>query len=452
MNNALFFMALGGTIPLLVYLFLRYVMHCHYRCPGQMYLLLKVSLFFYLVPVPFKANEIKSILRLVLHNQQLFSLIPDGNYHIVGNKSKMIHIYPNGSFKFPVYSTLFLSILSVWFFIAIIRIIKYFLRYREVRRLISYNSTSLSGEYLQLADTIQQKLSIRRSIRLLTLDDEFPPFTIGIRKPILIIPHNFPLDELYPVLLHEYIHIKNRDFFIRVLCIFVISLHWYLPFSYLLLYEINHMSELNCDNKVTKYMTETEISNYGMMIIEMCSAPSSSIINSSPFISNFKNDSMHLTKERLNMLKNPKCKTSVLLAVISMLSILGSTTVMAGYHVPETIHEIDYIGSTDDEASIDYIISPPEKSSYPEDEENFKQSDIYFIRENGEIYLPDEYSSNIQPRACTHSYIPVTVKKHVPNNSGGCTVYTYNAKQCSKCGALVTLGILSTTTYKICPH
>ena len=80
------------------------------------------------------------------------------------------------------------------------------------------------------------------------------------------------------------------------------------------------------------------------------------------------------------------------------------------------------------------------------------EQDIYFEADDHTVIPVDE--SNLEPRAiiCTHVFKSGYSDLHYPNNKGGCTVKTYTAKVCQKCGHLVIMDLVNTITYAKCIH
>jgi len=74
-----------------------------------------------------------------------------------------------------------------------------------------------------------------------------------------------------------------------------------------------------------------------------------------------------------------------------------------------------------------------------------------FKAEDGSIYYYDENESELYATSCTHADVLGQYMEHQESN-GGCTVTIYKAKRCSKCGRTVRMGVISTSTYTVCPH
>lgn len=87
------------------------------------------------------------------------------------------------------------------------------------------------------------------------------------------------------------------------------------------------------------------------------------------------------------------------------------------------------------------------------DDSCFGEEEGFFEDENGNrIEIPDGESDASTYALCNHSMTTGYYTGHKSNGSGGCTVYVYNAKKCTKCGYLEIGSLVSTHTYVTCPH
>lgn len=79
-------------------------------------------------------------------------------------------------------------------------------------------------------------------------------------NPIIILPDIlFTEEELKFVFYHELIHLKHRDFIIKVATDFLIAAYWWNPVIRIYLFDIiNHVQELNVDYEASKGLTKNE--------------------------------------------------------------------------------------------------------------------------------------------------------------------------------------------------
>lgn len=441
---------------MILYLCLRYLFHCHYRCPQQMYRLLKISLLFYLLPIPLLSNWIRNTLGTIV---KILSL-PDIHTRISDtiriDSPKFYETTPEGFIHLYTPGTIFLIGFGLWLFIAVILLLRKVIQYYHVRKIILANASAPSSATAKKMEQICRQISLSRTINVLVIEGEFPLITMGFLNPIIVIPKDIDMEIAAPVLLHECIHIRKLDALVKILSMLALVLHWYLPFVYLLIHEINDMAELDCDDRVSHYLSESELKDYGNLIIEMSSESFTQYINNNLFLASFHSKSCHLTKERLKMLKYKNRKKLIPLTCSLLLAVCFGTVSAAGYqtptsHVVEAFSDTDHIEFyTESSTSESYLTDDSETESFLLDVQCFQQADSYFISEDGDVVIPE--SENTTRLFCSHTYIDGYERTHLANSSGGCTVKTYHAKRCTKCGQIVRGDLISTYIYVTCPH
>ena len=78
------------------------------------------------------------------------------------------------------------------------------------------------------------------------------PISFGIVRPTIVVPvlPDVRPEELRHVILHEMIHIRNRDFLLALVIRFLGCLHWYNPLFWRFARRAEHLQELSCDQGV----------------------------------------------------------------------------------------------------------------------------------------------------------------------------------------------------------
>lgn len=266
------------------------------------------------------------------------------------------------------------------------------------------------------------------------------PYTIGFLKPFIVAPESLEDSRLSEMIMrHEYSHLCCHDSAVKLLCLLAICLHFYNPLTLLTLLLYTSFSENIADQAATEGFTTEERKAYAVALVNL-SARNRQV----PVV--WKNNLLgakHTMKRRVEfiMVKNKKAGKIGTVAAILASVILSGTTVFA--YTPMKTTEVT------DSAAI------PQTASFKEanDSSNiFSNSTIYFEADDHTVIPVDE--SNLEPRAiiCTHVFKSGYSDLHYPNSKGGCTVKTYTAKVCQKCGHLVIMDLVSTTTYVKCPH
>lgn len=279
------------------------------------------------------------------------------------------------------------------------------------------------------------------------------PCTIGFFRQKIIIPMHLPsypdFDKVYR---HEYAHLKNRDNFVKLLCLAVMCLHWMNPAAYLLLYLYRQTAEAVSDGAATEGCTEEEIKSYAILLVtESTSRKNISAVWKNNLSGHKKNGkSMEIMKRRIDYMLQKKRKGRLqkgIMVAVSALTVLASASTALAYQ-PMQSSDMS-VGNVLTEYTVDTLNFEPVFNN-PADFD-FSKSDKIFLNLDGtyEFVYDDAVDSHA---LCTHSMIDGYLSAHSPNNSGGCTVRVYTCKRCKKCGYLSNAVLYATYNYVTCPH
>ena len=95
------------------------------------------------------------------------------------------------------------------------------------------------------------------------------PCCIGVvNKRILLPAKEYSEQELYYIILHEYMHLKNNDVLAKLLINIICALYWWNPLVYLLRKDMQQSLEIRCDGQVSKRMDSISKSNYLAVMLE----------------------------------------------------------------------------------------------------------------------------------------------------------------------------------------
>lgn len=119
-----------------------------------------------------------------------------------------------------------------------------------------------SNSYETLDFKFERNVSVKQSPIVTS------PIIIGIFKPTLYLPESIPADiSVDFVLLHEAVHYKRRDLAFKWLGVLASTIHWFNPFSYVILRRIEIECELSCDYEAVKELTLSERKEYMRTIL-----------------------------------------------------------------------------------------------------------------------------------------------------------------------------------------
>ena len=426
-------MSISGSIPVVICLLL-YVI----QCENYNYILgrrlLLTGIFFYLVPV--------QLIKYLLPKDALPETM------LIGRKADS---YLSGSLAFwsekqgeyiwiPQWFNLFARIwLTGIIIFAIYEIVKYWRGAHSIRNYI-----------FEKIEDPEDNLTY-----YLIPDEICGPCTIGFFRQKIVFPESFPLHpDFIMVYKHEHTHLKNHDNLVKLLCLFVLCLHWMNPVAYLLLFLYIDTAEIVSDSAAVDGCTKEKRQDYANLLVLEASTsdirPAVWKNNLSGHKSNKEGKDFKTLKRRINYMMKEKRKGMLqrgIMVAVSALTVVASAGTVFAYEpmqwsdgsFDETIwsSEPEYAGYTNSDAITDEL--------------DFSECDNIFIDENGEIVniFSDEIDTHI---LCTHSMVNGYFYTHKSNSSGGCTVVTYTCQRCEKCGYLANKKYYSTTTYAKCPH
>ncbi|GFI09135.1 regulatory protein BlaR1 [Lachnospiraceae bacterium] len=180
-------------------------------------------------------------------------------------------------------------------------------------------STEVSDiKILNLLSDCKEKLNIKASVELSQNSLTASPIMTGFIRPDIILPVGELKDkELSYIFIHELTHCRQKDLLYKWLIQFVVCIHWFNPFVYLLETEVNKACELACDEKVISLLDHKARREYGDTLISF-------IKTGNPYKSSLA--SLTLTegaeqlKERLGAIINFKKKSKTIIAATAVFS------------------------------------------------------------------------------------------------------------------------------------
>lgn len=426
-------MSIAESIPVMICLFLYLIQRGNYNYILGRRLLL-TGVFFYLVPV--------QLVKYLLPKDALPGTM------LIGRKADS---YLSGTLSFwsekqgdyiwiPQWFNIFARIwLAGIIIFAIYEIIKYWRGAHSIRNYI-----------FEKIEDPEDNLTY-----YLIPDEICGPCTIGFFRQKIVFPESFPLHpDFIMVYKHEHTHLKNHDNLVKLLCLFVLCLHWMNPVAYLLLFLYIDTAEIVSDSAAVDGCTKEKRQDYAsLLVLEAATSDIRPAVwknNLSGHKNNKEGKDFKTLKRRINYMMKEKRKGMLqrgIMVAVSALTVVASAGTAFAYEpmqwsdgsFDETIwsSEPEYAGYTNSDAITDEL--------------DFSECDNIFIDENGEIVniFSDEIDTHI---LCTHSMVNGYFYTHKSNSSGGCTVVTYTCQRCEKCGYLANKKYYSTTTYAKCPH
>jgi beta-lactamase regulating signal transducer with metallopeptidase domain len=107
--------------------------------------------------------------------------------------------------------------------------------------------------FLELLARSRARMAVRRPVALRSTHEVASPFVIGIRRPVIVVPHaalTWSEELRRSVLLHELAHVKRHDCAVQLLAQAMRALYWFHPAAWLVASRQRAARELACDAMV----------------------------------------------------------------------------------------------------------------------------------------------------------------------------------------------------------
>ena len=323
-----------------------------------------------------------------------------------------------------------LMIVLCWLFViagfSIYETIKYHQLTRKLKRITEIRTYPLPG-----IGNVEYRISPEMNT----------PYTVGFVKPFIVVPAEFPNSKLSEMILrHEYSHLRRHDSIVKLICLLAICLHCFNPLTILTFLLYTRFSENIADEAATEGCSAEERRAYAKALVRL-----SARTRQVPVVwrNNLLGDKKESMKRRVELIMNRNKKASKIGTVAAVLAsvILSGTTVFA-YTPMQTTENGNSI--TTNTESLTFVENDSTDFSV--------DSQLHFIYPDGTIALLDD--SNLEARAifCSHNFKTGYVDTHNSTSTGGCIVYRYTGKICTKCNHIVIGDLVSKTTYVKCPH
>ena len=441
-------MSAAGTLPFIIYIVLSTIFD-NYITSRFRYRCLKYCMILYLIPFPLLKYF---VCRYVSTPKPLTGDVVISLTGKIIQTSNGFYLNSMGCFQ-KIFIGLWICSLCVVIFYEIITFIRF-------HRKISQNELS-DSEVLRIVEMISKEMKLHRKVTVYENNFVASPFTYGAFHPSIVLTSFSNKNDLYLIIRHELQHIKSYDFLFRQLAFLVLILHCYNPLVFFFFREVKEVQELACDKNVMKYLSKEEQKCYGYLLI-MTAAKEGSEMKSRITLMFSKNNRNFLKRriQKIGTFVKPKIALNVSI-IIFMISI--SCVPVFAYNPPTAdLRSVPWTGFfdpaegaqvsvLDNGNEIEYIAYNDEDDTVPADEIYFKDTENYFITDNGDVIIIEP--RDIQTYAkCSHVFVDGKQKSHSRNNNGGCTVKIYKGKICTKCNYTKNFSLERTVTYSPCPH
>lgn len=277
------------------------------------------------------------------------------------------------------------------------------------------------------------------------------PVTVGLAKPVILFPVDYHQYEgsMEAIFLHEQNHVLCADIVARFFCFAVLVVYFWNPLACFLFRENVAVSEMLGDEVAVSGRTRRQKADYIRCIME---ASQRTETRKTMVLSLGKSKSL-LRKRMERIMETNKrrvWKKRTVVVIVAVCALAGSIPALA-YQKPR-----NYVQSgMDDWSEKDVLVFSQTGEENPMEGKcmDFRYGDAVFVGGDGNTdYSINDYQAGQQQNVCAHSYTSGTIAEHERHADGSCTVVTYEAQKCAKCGSAVRGDEIAAFTYKSCPH
>ena len=404
LRHLFFVMSLSGSVIVLLYKIVFPFAGRHFPHSWSA-IVLRMALFFYLVPVPMFKDLALSRVREhfplpfeLFEASELWTVDPEYTVNLQDRRFFL------GVGVLLAY--VFAACMAVAVTVVIVKQLKQYYTIRHSYLLDDFTEEP-SPQLEEWLREGKEELQIKGKVRIVCSRLCDAPITIGVLSPVIIFPvpeklDLEPTDHQY-ILKHELIHVKNKDLLVKFLGLLALVVHWYDPICYLLYHELCVVSELDCDYGVVNGIDDAQRQRYSRLILDLAAAGSG---KKERFAVGLVNNDTATFERRILAMKQTRKKSKPVLSclVMAVICVLGTITAFA-YQAPVMIETEDVWMDYDAVAFAGHGSANGESLLY----------DYYFVDKNGEITSLE----NVSPRLfCKHNFIEGYVYKHKKYDDG----------------------------------
>lgn len=142
-------------------------------------------------------------------------------------------------------------------------------------RVKGIKSLDFSSDYEYNNSILRDCLNIvgtNKKVKLVITNKIDSPSITGLLKPVILLPESklkeLSIENKRHILIHELIHMKNKDTFINYTALFLSCIYWFNPLILWGFYKMKQDCEICCDAKVLTMLGTDEQISYGLSIID----------------------------------------------------------------------------------------------------------------------------------------------------------------------------------------
>ncbi|HEX5704026.1 MAG TPA: TonB family protein [Pyrinomonadaceae bacterium] len=177
----------------------------------------------------------------------------------------------NWSSPIPVKFRLAAAVVAIYALLVLYALLRLARAWRQTRKIVrGAFEIELPESAKSIIETCGRAIATRR-VRVLCSSSIPVPITLGVFRPVIILPQSLLLeiDEnlLISAVGHELVHIQRRDYLTNLVYEFVYLPVWFHPAAWLIRRRIRQTRELCCDERVTSKLVRPDV--YARSLVRM---------------------------------------------------------------------------------------------------------------------------------------------------------------------------------------
>lgn len=157
----------------------------------------------------------------------------------------------------------YMSIAGIWMIGLVVGVVFRIIQYRKLRNILKGNIPVEDELCIEMIKEYQKKFHLS-NVLFYQNDSILFPICTGSLEPQIILPvQSYCEKELHMVLEHELSHVKHRDLLLKKIGLLVTFIHWWNPFSYVLLRKLILQEEIECDIRTCENNRHFTMKEYG---------------------------------------------------------------------------------------------------------------------------------------------------------------------------------------------
>ncbi len=132
--------------------------------------------------------------------------------------------------------------LSGFFILIVFTVIKYIKVIHSLKTATKYKSS--------IVKEVAFNLGLKKDVKIYETDQVVIPMVCGLFKPKVYLPLNIKEEKAVHVIAHELIHLKRKDYLVKLAVYFIACIHWFNPLVWWAVRLLSEDIEMSCDEKV----------------------------------------------------------------------------------------------------------------------------------------------------------------------------------------------------------